>query len=296
MEDNRIVSIFTAPRSGTWWHLYFFYFYHHASIGTENVPLPMAYETLFDYRRSIGRRFMVQHSICPGFERRDWPFQAQWNELAFSIPGYNGKHAALGLDPGNGADGKLVYIYRNPLDHFVSMFRHGQNHTDDIIRTFRGEDGRKIPLDTPFDFALHHGIPCYVKQYLTFKAMSELHPDAVLMRPYEVMTADPEAHFRLIFDFYGMPLQEDAFRVALKRSGRDSMSNLENAISGAIGGDQKDSSSRHIRDGSSGQWRKHFSDAELQEIRARFSALGIDLDSFMLSGSPQSAIGSGRGA
>jgi len=290
MEGTRILPIFTALRTGTWWNVYFFYFYDSFLKGVTEPPMPVRTEMFFDYRKSINGLLTISHGACPGYEDNGFPTVEKWRSLTFSLEGYNYSDSAVRtlydfFDVSTPSNPGIVYLYRNPLDHFVSMFQKSSQNLASVDPSYAGDrdvDGNLIDYSDLFGLVKTHLLDCFIKQFLTFKEMETKFPKKVLMQSYEEhMTRDPERYFRRVFGFFEIPINEEAFAFALNRSSRDSMRELEKTAGVAIGGNGQ--GARHGSDGATGKWRKYLTESEVDYIEARFQEFGMSIYDFKLT-------------
>lgn len=302
-QTSRIALVLTMPRSGTWYHRYFFAFYQHLLKGAKPEDLvskvlqgeiqassPMA-GTAFG-----PALFMVNHSICPGFLQICEPeFLQTWNQLQFYVDGFveglRFTESPL-LNPVNNPEVRIVYVYRNPLDQAVSFFNHIRKHKDAINRFYTDEQGQKVEITSVKLYLFQVGLESYLKQYMTFKYMAEKYPGQIVMKSYESLQQSPSQHFLSMLEFMGhFPHEEghvDVFERALQLSDKDTMKRMENRLGHALGNDQLDSKERHIRSGEIGQWHRHLNEADLQQVEAYLRPYGVSLQEFTIE-APEAA-------
>jgi hypothetical protein len=298
----RIGLVSTMPRSGTWYNSYFFRFYDQLVRGrtpqeiVANVKAnPRLTESAIHYYGdTIGLgAFFLMHFHCPGFRNYHGEFRAAWEELSNRMSDVSTNTGAWAiqrnatlLDPCENPTVRIVYIFRNPLDQAVSFFRHAQNHVLEEVKYTRDETGNKIYFSSPRDYLFRGGLELFLKQFITFREMHSLHPDNILILTYEDSVRDPRTHFETMLRFFGhdpnRPRFRESFEKALTLAGIKSIKGIENAVGRSLGDDQKDSDSRHIRDGSVGQWRQHFDSGDLAEIDARLSVFRMSITDFDL--------------
>jgi len=217
-----------------------------------------------------------------------------WQALCFPLP-YNwgenfirdnGKWHAL--NPIVNPEARIVYLYRNPLDHFVSYFRHAQGHVDASHQSRTLADGTVAPIRDLREFVFDAGmLGAFIKHYYSFRQMQARSPQQVLMMPYEQLTTTPDLAFAEILAFFGAPvddpLKQRLFGDALALCSKESLMAVEAKLAGSIAGDQK-AGEKHIRGGEIGKWARHFSDVDLERIEAAFGLFGMSLREFELSG------------
>jgi len=275
----RIYPILTALRTGTWWNTYFFHLYHRHVIGDPSPPTHIETRQFFDYSQSLQGLMCIGHSVCPGFTRQTFPISEAWDAIKFSIPGYNYAHAAVEtliefFDVATYANPGIVFLYRNPLDHFVSMWEQGAGRPD-IAETARllreGNLGSEL---TPYEFAKHYGAEGYAKLVSSYFAMAERYPGRILLQRFEDITQEPEAYFRRVFAFFAIPIDEAAFAFALAGSSKETLLAMELKTGKSIAGQ---TGQRHISDGPPEKWRKHFSDDQIADLDIFFAKVGLSI-------------------
>ena len=285
----KLYPIFTALRCGTWWTRYFFWYCYLLRTGQDIVPIKEGKQDWPPIDKDIVNHFHVTHGAAPGFKGVRHPLKNDWKQLKYTIEGYNYAeslvakrekfyHPRIETNPG------WVYIYRNPLDHFVSMFHHLENHIHGPLMEYYDENGSIQNCTTPFEFAKHHGIQSFMKQYLTHKWSKEKFNDKVLMMSYESMKRDTHVPFKKIVDFFKINeyFPEDIMEKALELCSLDQMKKLEKKMGHSIGYDQTKKGSQHVRDGSIGKWKDYFSDEQVKYIDNAFNAFDLSLSDFEL--------------
>jgi len=226
----------TVPRSGTWFLRYAISFLCHLDRGGRLDDRPTgrivgdAGGQCFDFAHFKGgplfhvqgtlptRHLFIGHTVCPGFgamaEDVDW-----WKQTRFHVAGYDYLHdglnyrytpidlaaydyapigvAALERAAGKGRARPIVLVYRNPLDQALSYFRYCQDHKSPAYNALGGRPLSSVPFD---EYLFGSALPSYAKQFVSFQAMAERHPDRVLLVPYEQLMSEPEAVLTCMLD------------------------------------------------------------------------------------------------
>lgn len=293
MSKTRVGLIATMPRSGTWFHRYFFYVYDQIGRGRRRMNTDVNFDAFFEVKETIGLDYLqMNHLKCPGFlECYRGEYRERWDRLEFMNEGYDHGSRVIApckdlFDPLKNPDVRIAYCSRNPLDQAVSIFRHLQNHVLRDLTYTRSEDGRPVRIESVREFIRLKALESYMKQYFTFKVMTAEFPGNIIWYRYEELVNDPAAVFERVLRFFGHdtdhPRNKEIFQHALRMTSRESMMKLENQLGRALGGDQTDPRERHIRDGKVGKWKKHLEPGDLEWIEARLNELGISLDEFAL--------------
>lgn len=296
----RVGLVGTIPRSGTWYHIYFFSIYDKLCQGMSEHVIRELVERephthrFFYYGRSVGTGvFYLMHFFCPGFRKYDGRLRPQWERLSDwgEHVGYDGAREIVRgneefFDPRENPTVRIVHVYRNPLDQAVSFFRHSRHHVDEETRRFTDSNGRKVVFSSPSHFLFTVGLEAYLKQHLTYVLMKRLYPDNIVMLPYENALRDPVSHFRTILAYFGHNPRKlengDRIRKALQLSSRRYLKDVEKKLGHVLGDDQTSRLSSHIRDGSIGQWRQYFTEKDLEIIDDRLHAFELSLADFDL--------------
>jgi hypothetical protein len=288
------------PKSGTWYSSVFFWVLFTSIAKRKPIKLKNLEKTIDKKklklkckRISCCDKFYIGHTNCPGFEDYfksiDPEFYTKWSLLKYPTP-YNWLQKYLErdgnwnkLNPAITKDSRIVYLCRNPFDHFVSFFNHVQNHKDESHRFFTDKNGKKTKIETIeqfiFDFGALNG---FIKHYLTFKKMQESFPENVKIIYYSELMESPRASFQEIIDFLDLgltPRYKKYFEHALELSGKDSLSEIESRINRSLADDQLEDS-KHIRSGNVGEWKKYLSNETVKVVVEKMKEYGINIVEF----------------
>ncbi len=299
------VLIATLPKSRTWYSHSFFWCYSQLLRRSDDYLMgkfvPDLLVALRDkeighkstYHSDQGLHDMyICHAICPGFQESEDIRHHEWESLYFPLP-YNWGETYIqeekswdSLNPAGNADARIVYLYRNPLDHFVSYYSHIQNHVVDKHRYYLLPDGKRRKIKNLHDFVFEFGaLGAFIKHYYSFRQMAALFPGQVMLMPYEQLTTDPRNAFEALLSFIGMPmdnpLKRYMFSEALTMSSKESMVRIEETLGRSLIGDQINNG-RHIRDGRIGKWKEYFSDGDVRKIESIFRMFDMSLNEFTL--------------
>jgi hypothetical protein len=181
------------------------------------------------------------------------------------------------FSPVRNPDVRIVYVYRNPLDHSVSACRQVNNRA-------RGGSAPLTPREHLFESG---GIWHYIKQHVTFVHMKRLFPEQVMMIPYEELTRDPAGVFARILGFWNWQIANgrdlDAFAYALDASSMEKLRERERATGRALGGTALSEAGSHIQGGIVGGWKDAFTREDLAEAERRLGRFGLSLSEFDLT-------------
>lgn len=228
------VLISSLPKSGTWYHQNFFYYLQYFYAADKNADESVPEDQLLIRRKTpnyfdLSRCFdgvdevCIGHAFCPGYEKSDDPKKEDWKKLKdwSEGKGYDWmtgyisnahkegtmKNGINDFDPAKNPDVKIVYLYRNPLSHFVSHYNHlivlPENRMENkIMYPHSGET--PIPME---DFIFHYSLETFIKHFYSFKAMAATYPENVMMVSYDSIIEDPESYFTKLLDFIGIKVK-----------------------------------------------------------------------------------------
>jgi len=305
-KNTKIALIATLPKSAAWYLHTFFWCYDQllqnsskffskkfypdlaAALQNDNIS------KLETFKESLGLdKLFVCHTICPGFEESNDKRFAMWKTLRFPFVGYNWGENYLReikywerLQLENNSQAKIIYVYRNPLDHFVSFYHHAQNHIDDNHRYKTLLDGSRIPITNLHNFIFQFGIlNSFIKHYYSFKQMQLMYPDKILLIPYETLVTSPHQTFSRILDFIDATPDTDdkreLYEVALSMCSKEALMKIEEKYNISLAHDQIQGQ-RHIRGGDIGKWKTELLEDELEAIELTLNMFDISLKDFIL--------------
>lgn len=318
-----MINVFRRPKlvatllkSGTWYSRSFFWLYdqllassHASAVGWNSAYRLSSLEApggRIDLAKAIAshqlhdkqnlRQLRIQplyvcHAVCPGFVQASDPMRPKWNKLAFYTPGYNYGEELMGrdvkgrLNPLQDDAARIVYLYRNPLDQFVSCWEHARRHNDERNRQKLLADGTLTPISDLRDFIFEaSALDSFIKHYHSFRYMKAKCPSNILMIAYEEVTRTPESAFSKILAHFGKPVSTEREREcvseALQMCSLESMRNVEKKLGRSVSNDQTGS---HIRDGRIGQWRDHLDEGDVQRVERRLNEFDLSLEQFTLA-------------
>ncbi len=291
--------VFVLPKSGTVYLGVFFRVYSDLLNGKSPGPKQFTHQNC--KKHLFGKNdFAVEHSECPGFRyvEKDRKNLALWSRLNYYTSGWRGdtnrikkleshmdrhvsKHVAS-INKEFLETTKIVFVYRNPLDQFISYFRHLQHSITDDHSYKAGKNASDIGLE---DFIFYEGaLDSYIKQLKTFDKVSQNFPDLILFVPYEELINNKKSALLRIIDHLGIKYDAAAFQKAMELTSLDQMIAIENKTGTSLGRDQKDPLERHIRspDGGIGKWQSQMDPKMVQKIELIMNRHYLSLDMFYL--------------
>lgn len=158
--------------------------------------------------------------------------------------------------------GRIVFLYRNPLDQLVSWF----------YFRYKWETQNNTLSREIIDSALDH----YIGQFnLMMGLRGKRH---ILPVAYESLMMAPLNTLMTVLAWLDFPIDVTAMDRALAYSDKRQVKKYEENV-GIL--NQSGRESPLIRSGKIGQWKEHFSEADLAHIRGRLQDAGIDLGQFI---------------
>lgn len=304
--NRKIALISTLPKSGTWYSQIFFWYYTQLLLNQEQYfrgdfkpdlvnalrERKIKHEIVSAESLKLDKLYIC-HSVCPGFYELNNAHYWKYSALHFPVHGYNWGEDFIRLrndwgffNPTLNPDARIVYIYRNPLDHFVSYFHHTKNHihANQRVKTFI--DGQSISINNLHDFIFTFGgLSGFIKHYYPYKIMRLLFPQQIMLISYEELTRNPNETFNKILSFIGAEplgsLQKQLVDDALLMCQIESLIQIETQLNRSLANDQL-GEGRHIRGGEIGKWQTQLNAQELEAIEIALNTFDISLNDFCL--------------
>lgn len=301
----------TIPRSGTWFLRYAISFLCHLEAGGRiddrltGRLVGSPFGPRFDFGRFRGGplfrvkgtlpadHLFIGHTVCPGFE----PDAAKWwAQTPFHVPGYDYLHEgmnyrytpvelapydyapiderALEKATRKGAGGRIVLVYRNPLDQISSYLHYSREHVSLAYNAFRGRPLRSLSLR---DYMFSGALASYAKQFVSFQQQARRYPDLVRLVRYERLMAAPVETLAGILDHLaGAPRDRALLADAVHLARSDHMRAIETELGHSLDGTRSGRGS-HIQRSKTGL----AIDPKLgKQAEAYLRLLGIDTELF----------------
>lgn len=166
--------------------------------------------------------------------------------------------------------GRIVFIYRNPLDYIVSRFYYNWKYREH--RKDRYQHPREI-----IDYALEP----YITQYTKMMALAARRSN-ILVTSYESLTSCPIAVFGMAVGWLGLPVNYSAVRKAVTFSSIDQVRREEEADGPIHAPATGTFQGFFTRSGKIGQWREYFNEDDVAVISGKLAKHGISLEQFIL--------------
>lgn len=279
-----IALIRLIPKSGTMSLLIFFHVYN-LLLSKKSLVERDLFPYIVRQPEFAKEVFNINHCQCPGFlEHVDKasPEFAIWESLEYSqhISWERGfkKFNALDDMPGT----KIVFVFRNPLDQLISLFKHYNHYPadEDLART--NSDPYKGLEEFIFD---QHALDSYIKVFYSYHVMMQKFPQLFLSIPYEQLLHARTQTLRNIISFLDLPFDADAFNQAIALTSKEALSKHENTQNKSLMSETGDDlhRPRHIRNGNIGVWQNIMTPDMVQKIADRMQQLGLSLKMFYLA-------------
>mgnify|MGYP001266697781 CR=1 FL=1 len=245
-------------------------------------------------------KFCAGHTACPNIEETlEGDQLKKWHSLSYFNPGHDIflkllKTIPQFIDVFNSGEGfdfndkksRIVFIYRNPLDHFISYYNSRPNHVDDSTRGYFDIGGSFHFFENIEDFIFKGGLDSYLKLYASYIWSMPKYGDRIMIISYESLVKDPYATMSNILDFVDsapdprrIPNELD---LAVASSAPRVIRLLEQEYECTLGMDQHptDKPTSHIRNGGSGNWKTIIGRNAIRKIECRFNEFEFTLKDF----------------
>lgn len=164
---------------------------------------------------------------------------------------------------------KLILLYRNPLDHLVSIFYY----------KFKNRPGQESKYEHPRDL-ISKRIPGYAKK---FDLMTRLNThNADVMISYEELKLNPEETIVKLLNFLNIHVMQDLIRFSLEASSINKVKEDEKKRGEPIHSSKHGLHGSFVRSGAIGDWKNYFSEQDIFQIRNILTQHNIDLNQFIL--------------
>jgi hypothetical protein len=263
LDDARTICLVSIMKSGTHWLRYLFANYINLQIkgfGAHGVEVPpVTYNGLQSLYSPIDRRLWLRDPKLPVVPRREvYPFHGvrnvYWQHVDRNLTDYGGK---------------MVYIYRNPLDYAVSRYFYD--------RKLWAEEGRDV---SSVGATLRWSLQWYGEGLQFMRGLSK-DSGRVLSITYEELKASPFVGLGPIFRWVGFPYHEKTLIRAIELSDARVVRKEEQERGSAIVGPT--TTGFFVRDSSVGQWRQHLGEEDLELAEKILAKFDIRLTQFTLA-------------
>lgn len=279
---KKVCLIATMPKSGTWLCQYFFWALNRSI--KFNV---LNFEDCDFNKIKVGNflpfnnsSIFIGHATCPGyeFENRD-QLMDKWKKLKFWNSGYNWVNHEINKAyyPIFNKEVKILYIYREPLSQIFSLYNYCKDHKDLIHRKFSS-----VPL---IDFYTKvSAVDSYIKQYHTFKYMSNRYPNNVYMMKYENLISDPTKYFSEACELFNIMSSNYSIKNNIKAAidfvSIDNLKSIEKKTSRSLANDGSRQS--HIQGKKYGKFSDFLNESDYKLIDKNLNILEYNLNNFKI--------------
>ena len=300
----------TIPRSGTWFLRYAISFLCHLEAGGRiddrltGKIIGNPFGPRFDFGRFRGGplfkvgntlpadHLFIGHTVCPGFEPEAIKW---WAQTPFHVPGFDYLHEgmnyrytpvelapyefapingkALEKAARKGTGGRIVLVYRNPLDQIASYLHYSREHVSLAYNAFRGRPLRTVSLR---DYMFGGALASYARQFISFQQQARRYPDLVRLVAYERLMDHPVETLAAILDHLaGAPRDHAVLADAVHLARSDHMKAIEAELGRSLDGTRMGRGS-HIQ-----RTKTDLPDSKMREQAVAYlRLLGIDTGLF----------------
>jgi hypothetical protein len=271
----------TVQRSGTW--LTYYLFEHvNAFLTGERIR----HHHFFEYYPKLNVAKAHVHAICPGFlDVCPDTLRGRWEALSRHAPGflkndYAGEwlraHSAI-FSPLKNPDVRIVYLYRNPLDHFVSFYDQlvTHKHRSEYLR-----EGQSLS-----EFVRNGALDAYIRQFVTYVTMARKTPENILLVRYEDLMTNLKGTARSILEFWRVHAGDAKILAAVEygvaQVAPERMRALEAHEPASLGRSAENPQGvSHLVDGRVGKWRERLTEDDISWTKGRLAQFAIDESHF----------------
>ena len=164
---------------------------------------------------------------------------------------------------------RVLHLYRNPLDYAVPWY----------FYNFQFRTSQTGSVSGPVE-VFDRYIDRYMEIYLSYRKVAATGQSNMLRISYEDLTTSPQNYLNIILRWLGTEPDPSLIDRSIEYSSRDTIREFED-LDGTFD-DTEDFTGKFVRDGSIGQWKDYFDDADLNKVRERLRLSGVDLDEFIL--------------
>tara|TARA_B100000575_G_scaffold294319_1_gene309461 strand:- start:1898 stop:2806 length:909 start_codon:yes stop_codon:yes gene_type:complete len=279
---KKVCLIATMPKSGTWFCQYFFWALN-KSIRFKDFDFGHC-----DFNKIKIKNFLpfynssifIGHASCPGYELEiNDKLMNEWKKLKFWNSGYNWVNHEINKAyyPLFNKEVIILYIYREPLSQIFSLFNYCKDHKDLSHRRFSS-----VPL---IDFYTKvSAVDSYIKQYHTFKYMSNLYPNNVYMIKYENLISDPTRYFSEMCELFDIMSSSNLIKNNIKAAvdfvSIENLKSIEKKTSRSLANDGSRES--HIQGEKYGKFSDFLNEDDYKLINKNLNILEYSLDNFKI--------------
>lgn len=163
--------------------------------------------------------------------------------------------------------GKLVFVYRNPLDYLVSFYYNQYKYRPELSDKYQAVQQ-----------IIDHDLTNYIRHYTDMQRIGRKRD--VFSITYENMMLFPHASYRPLLEYLNIPVDVDVLAAAVRDSDIKVVRKEEEA-SGPIHS-RPGFKGFFTRSGAIGQWKDVFSPEDVERCRVKLEQARIPLSGFIL--------------
>jgi hypothetical protein len=163
---------------------------------------------------------------------------------------------------------KLIFLYRNPLDQIISRFNY----------KYKNRPSKANLYSSPSEI-IDESLLIYMAH---FKAIQKIHDDkkSLLKIPYELLIKDPEVILMMVLSYLNIEIDYKIVRQSVEESSINKVLECERKRGQAIHSPDEYAGS-FIQSSKVGQWKKEFSQIDVEYIFSKLRENGINPDEFI---------------
>lgn len=258
--SHKALWIYTIPKSGTTYFLFIL-----GNILNSKLEKRDRFDFIdFD---TLNKYFAVHSANHSGRHKNGIDYlinKKQTIENRYSFQGILATHILIPNDNWS----YCVFLYRNPLDYLIFCFYY--------FHVKRGDSKYNHPIDVK-----NIWIPRYIKEYLEFDRITTEKPNNCFSISYEDLIRNTPKVISDAVNLIGLECSEQEINQAIQNSSKENIRKAEKMNGSTIVAQKsKNYKFSFIRSGEIGEWKKVFSDKQVDLIFQEFIKNGIDPTKF----------------
>ena len=161
---------------------------------------------------------------------------------------------------------KMILLYRNPLDHLISLFNYKIKQKATILHP---------------NELIEKNLVEFVKNYLFIKT-NKNNPNVSILT-YEELIENPKNVLLRLIDFLDLPLNKKIIPNVINSCSIDNVKKSEIIYEAPIHLEKSNEKQSFISSGNIGQWKKYFDNNDILLIKKILKTYNVSLDEFKIS-------------
>ena len=164
---------------------------------------------------------------------------------------------------------KVICLYRNPLDHLVSLFHDKWKNRPNRMETVNS-----------IDDIIEEDLPTFIDIFKRLKSFCSQNPNTIKIS-YENMFRYPQSVFYFVLNWLDIPIDTKDLTIAIQKSSIDRVQEYEEEHGPIHVNTNEKYEGKFARSGKIGQWKDHFSEDGIRKVKNLLSKAQIDFDQFI---------------